>query len=322
MTDAQNNDKSAVIEAKGLVKRYSGASVNAVDGIDFTVAKGCFFGLLGPNGAGKTTLLSMLTTLMKPTLGDLRIAGCNPEKEARHIRECIGFVPQEAALYPTLTARENLNFFGSMQGLSGSELKERVESCLDIAKLSDYAHMAVEKLSGGLKRRLTIVVGLIHNPHILFLDEPTVGIDPQSRIFIYDKLKKLNRQGMTIVYTSHYMEEVERLCHEIAIIDQGSIIAGGKIEELLAGQGQKVLEVRTAEALPVDLKAKVEALGGVSEVYVEGKSITMRSSSPQRSVIEMVSLLESEGINILSMCHGATNLEQLFIALTGSRLRE
>lgn len=320
MTEIQNN--SPLIEAKGLVKRYKGAAVNAVNGIDFSVDEGCFFGLLGPNGAGKTTLLSMLTTLMKPTAGDLKIAGLSPEKEAQSIRTIIGFIPQETALYPTLTARENLVFFGTMQGLSGSQLKERVEDCLRIAKLEGYAHMAVAKFSGGLKRRLTIVVGLIHNPRILFLDEPTVGIDPQSRIFIYEKLKELNRNGMTIVYTSHYMEEVEHLCNEIAIIDHGKIIAGGKIEDLLAGQGQKVLEVRTSEALPADLKEKIEALTDVSDVYVEDRSITMRSLSPQRSVIEMVSLLESEGVNILSMCHGATNLEQLFIALTGSRLRE
>lgn len=322
MTNPQSKDKSAAIEARGLVKRYDGASVNAVDGIDFKVESGCFFGLLGPNGAGKTTLLSMFTTLMKPTSGELKIAGFDPKTHAEEIRKLIGFVPQETALYPMLTARENLTFFGSMLGLSGATLKERVESCLSIARIEDYADTVVEKYSGGLKRRLTLVAGLLHHPAIFFLDEPTVGIDPQSRIFIYDKLKELNARGMTVIYTSHYMEEVESLCDEIAIIDHGRIVAEGKIDELLAGQGYKVLEVRTAEKLPVGLKEKIEAFADVTEVYIEEKSIAMRSRSPQRSVIELVSLLESEGINILSMCHGATNLGQLFIALTGSRLRE
>jgi len=322
MTEFQEKDKVIAIEAKGITKRYAGANINAVDGVDLSVSKGSFFGLLGPNGAGKTTLLSMFTSLMNPTSGNLEISGFNPAGNAREIRERIGFVPQEIALYPTLTARENLTFFGSMQGLSGSKLKERVEECLHIVKLEGYANIAVHKYSGGLKRRLTIVVGLIHNPEIFFLDEPTVGIDPQSRIFIYEKLKELNAQGMTIIYTSHYMEEVEQLCDEIAIIDHGKIIARGKIEALLAGQGHKVIEIRTAELLPPNLKEKIEAIPDVTEVYLEEKSLTMRSRSPQKSVIAMVSLLEAEGIDILSMCHGATNLEQLFIALTGSRLRE
>ena len=312
----------AVIVAKDLIKRYPGSDSPAVDGLDLVVPRGSFFGLLGPNGAGKTTLISMMTCLLTPDEGSLHVCGFSPKKQSVHIKERIGFVPQEIALYPTLTARENLAYFGSMQGLSGDLLKERITYCLDVAKLYDYSDICVFKFSGGLKRRLAIVVGLINKPEILFLDEPTVGIDPQSRHFIYDRLIELNKGGMTILYTSHYMEEVEHLCNEIAIIDQGKIIASGKLDELLGETSNKVLEAKLGKEISPDLKEKIESIPMVTEAYFNSKTLTLCSPSPDETLLALSKLLKENNVKVLSMSHGVVNLEQLFIALTGSRLRE
>lgn len=312
----------AVIVAKDLRKRYAGSDSPAVDGLDLVVPKGSFFGLLGPNGAGKTTLISMMTCLLTPDEGFLEVCGFNPKKQAIRIKEKIGFVPQDIALYPTLTARENLSYFGSMQGLSGDLLKERITYCLDVAKLHDYRDICVFKYSGGLKRRLAIAVGLINNPEILFLDEPTVGIDPQSRHFIYDRLIELNKGGMTILYTSHYMEEVEHLCNEIAIIDHGRIIASGRLDELLGETNNKVLEAKLGKEISPDLKGKIESIPMVTEAYFNSKTLTLCSPSPDETLLALSKLLKENNVKVLSMSHGVVNLEQLFIALTGSRLRE
>lgn len=228
-----NNE--TIIEVEGLYKTYQGAAQPAVNGISLSIRKGSFFGLLGPNGAGKTTFLSMLTGLVKPDSGRIRVAGLDIMDNLNEIKHRLSFVPQDTALYPTLTARENLSFFGSMQGLSGSSLRLRIEECLTISDLNNFADSRVDTFSGGMKRRLSLVIGLVNKPDILFLDEPTVGIDTQSRHFIYNTLRKMNKEGMTIVYTSHYMDEVEGLCDYIAIIDHGRVIAHGEIGELLRG---------------------------------------------------------------------------------------
>ena len=232
-----NSDMNSeiIIEVEGLYKTYPGAAQPAVNGISLAIHRESFFGLLGPNGAGKTTFLSMLTGLLKPDSGRIGVAGLDIMDNLNEIKHRLSFVPQDTALYPTLTARENLSFFGSMQGLSGSYLRLRVEECLTISDLNNFADSRVETFSGGMKRRLSLVIGLIHKPDILFLDEPTAGIDPQSRHFIYNTLRKMNAEGMTIVYTSHYMEEAEVLCDYIAIIDHGSVIAQGETGELLRG---------------------------------------------------------------------------------------
>lgn len=325
MTELEKNKAiagDAVIVAKDLRKRYAGSDRPAVDGLDLVVPRGSFFGLLGPNGAGKTTLISMMTCLLTPDEGTLEVCGFNPKKQAIHIKEKIGFVPQDIALYPTLTARENLSYFGSMQGLSGDLLKERIIYCIDVAKLHDYRDICVFKYSGGLKRRLAIAVGLINNPEILFLDEPTVGIDPQSRHFIYDRLIELNKGGMTILYTSHYMEEVEHLCNEIAIIDHGRIIASGRLDELLGETSNKVLEAKLGKEISPDLKEKIESIPMLTEAYFNSKTLTLCSHSPDETLLALSKLLKENNVKVLSMSHGVVNLEQLFIALTGSRLRE
>jgi len=311
-----------IIEISSVYKTYRGSDRPAVDGTTLSVRKGCFFGLLGPNGAGKTTILSILCTLLRPDSGDVFISGVSIKDGMTKIKGMIGYVPQDIALYPTLTARENLLFFGKMQGLRGPYLKERVDRCLDIANMKNLAENRVETFSGGLKRRLSLAVGLIHSPRILFLDEPTVGIDPQSRHFIYESLKNMNADGMTIVYTSHYMEEVEHLCEEIAIMDRGKIISAGKVAELLAYQGQGVIEIKTNALISEAVKNEIIALPGVSMVEGKDKTLTLISRSPTKTIVDVIAVFERRGIDIVSLVHGATNLEQLFMSLTGTVLRD
>jgi len=222
-----------LIDITGLTKIYHGGQRPALDDLALSVPAGRFFGLLGPNGAGKSTLISILCGVLAPTRGAVRVAGGDP----RAVRAEIGLVPQELALYPTLTARENLEFFGRMQGLRGERLRRRIDTCLGIARLADRADQRAETYSGGLKRRLNLVIGLIHEPRLLILDEPTVGIDPQSRHFIHESLRALHAAGLTLVYSTHYMEEAEQLCDDLAIIDHGRILARGTVAELLRRHG-------------------------------------------------------------------------------------
>ena len=214
---------TAILAVKDLVKKYG--DFTAVKGISFEIQAGEIFSLLGPNGAGKTTTISMLSTLYAPTSGEATVGGHSVTQEPMAVRNLIGVVPQELALYDDLTARENLVFWGQMYGRSGRTLKTRVDEVLEQIGLVDKAKNRVKTYSGGMKRRVNIGVGLLHKPSLLFMDEPTVGIDPQSRRAILDSVKALNQQGMTVLYTTHYMEEADRLCNRIAIMDGGKIIA-------------------------------------------------------------------------------------------------
>jgi ABC-2 type transport system ATP-binding protein len=229
------------LQADALAKTYRGAAVPAVAGIDLSIAHGEFFGLLGPNGAGKTTTLSMLCGLVNPTAGRVRVDGRDLADPAA--RRMLGLVPQDIALYGSLTVRENLRYFGRMHGLRGPRLAERVETCLAMVALADGADRRVDQLSGGMKRRANLAAGVIHEPAILLLDEPTVGVDAQSRNAIFDTLALLADAGLTIVYTTHYMEEAERLCRRIAVMDRGRLLAEGTPAELVAEQpGCETLE--------------------------------------------------------------------------------
>lgn len=221
------------IEILDLVKFYKGSEEPALNGVSLSVPEGEIFGLLGPNGAGKTTTINILCGMLAATSGRVQLAGFDLNNNLKEIRQLIGAVPQDTALYPTLTARENLNFFGTMYGLHGNVLRERVNHSLFVFGLEKYANRLIRTYSGGMKRRINLIAGILHKPRILFLDEPTVGIDVQSRTVILDYLKKLNGEGTTIVYTSHYMEEAEQLCSMIAIIDQGRIITEGKPAEMI-----------------------------------------------------------------------------------------
>ncbi len=226
----------SAIRTHNLVKVYKGAETPALSGLDLHVPEGEIFGLLGPNGAGKTTTISILCGLLSPTSGTASVAGYDLRKDQGEIRHIIGIAPQEIALYNALSARENLRFIGSMYGLHGTELKDRIGHYLSVFGLEKHASRPVKTYSGGMKRRVNLIAGILHQPRILFLDEPTVGIDVQSRNVILEYLKLLNSQGTTIIYTSHYMEEAEQMCSMIAIIDQGRIITEGRPSELIGSQ--------------------------------------------------------------------------------------
>lgn len=230
------------IHVNHLVKTYSGAEHAAVDGISFNVPKGSIFGLLGPNGAGKTTTISILCGLITPTQGDVSLLGLSLKNNLEDIKKRIGVVPQDIALYPTLTAFENLQYIGNMYGLKGKALKEAIMQHLQHFGLAEHAKKQVGTFSGGMKRRINLIAGILHKPEILFLDEPTVGVDVQSRNVITEYLHTLNAQGCTIVYTSHHMEEAESLCTEIAIIDHGKIITEGAPKALIQAQHTENLE--------------------------------------------------------------------------------
>ncbi|KMQ65899.1 multidrug ABC transporter ATPase [Chryseobacterium sp. FH2] len=222
-----------IIEIKNLYKKYKNAEEFSVNDISLNIEKNEIYGILGPNGAGKTTLISMLSGLVKPTSGNFKINGLSPQKDGFKLRQIIGIVPQEYALYPTLTARENLMFFGSLYGLSHKKLRSAINEALEIMGLSKFADKKVEQFSGGMKRRCNLIAGTLHNPKVLFLDEPTVGVDVQSKKVIIDFLQDLNKNGTCIIYTSHHLSEAEEFCTKIAIIDRGKIHAVGTPEELV-----------------------------------------------------------------------------------------
>lgn len=234
---------NTAIEITDLYKKYKDADDFSVNNLSIVVEKGEIFGLLGPNGAGKTTLISMLCGLLKPTLGTITISGLSYKNKSTEIKKLIGVVPQEIALYPTLTAKENLMYFGSMCGLQTFELKTKIDTALEKLGLTKFADKKIATFSGGMKRRINLLAGILHNPQVLFLDEPTVGVDVQSKNVIIDYLKALNQDGMTIVYTSHHLVEAQDLCTKIAIIDQGKIYAHNTPQALISQtQGANNLE--------------------------------------------------------------------------------
>ena len=237
MEVAEGNVRPPVraLEVRQLVKFYRGATLPALDGLEMSIEPGEVFGLLGPNGAGKTTAISILCTLLKPTSGSLSIFGIDVLRQPARVRRLIGLVPQEIALYPLLSARENLAYFGRLHGLRGGELRDRIDQCLDLVALREQADRKVAGFSGGMKRRANLAAGILHRPRLLFLDEPTDGIDAQSRHMILENLGRLRETGMTMVYTTHYMEEAQQLCDRIAIVDAGRVIAEGKPRDLIAG---------------------------------------------------------------------------------------
>jgi ABC-2 type transport system ATP-binding protein len=221
------------ITTEELVKVYAHSERPALDGLTLNVARGSIFGLLGPNGAGKTTAISILSTLLQPTAGRATVLGHDVVQQAEAVRRLIGFVPQDIALYPSMTARENLSYFAQILRIPARRVKERVGECLELVGLTDCADRRVATYSGGMKRRTNLAVGILHEPEILFLDEPTVGIDAQSRNLILNRLVELKIAGMTLFYTTHHMEEAQQLCDEVAIVDSGRVIAGGPPSQLV-----------------------------------------------------------------------------------------
>lgn len=223
-----------LLHAEGLSKCYAGMEQPAVKSFDLELLRGEFVGLLGPNGAGKTTTISMLSTLIHPDSGSLTISGCDAISSPQTIRSTLGVVPQELALYSTLTLRENLTFWGRLYGVRGALLTQRIQECCEFVALTDVLDRTIDTYSGGMKRRANLAAGILHQPDLLFLDEPTVGIDAQSRHQIINNLRHLNRNGMTMVYTTHYMEEVQQLCSRVIIVDEGAVVTTGDVALILA----------------------------------------------------------------------------------------
>jgi ABC-2 type transport system ATP-binding protein len=313
---------SPLVEISGLTKVYRGMERPALDDLSLAIRPGSFFGLLGPNGAGKSTLISILCGLLGPTRGQVQVGGNDVRAAADAVKGRIGLVPQDLALYPVLTARENLRFFGRMQGLSGARLRARVDACLAIARLEGLADRRAETYSGGLKRRLNLVIGLIHEPQLLILDEPTVGIDPQSRHFIHQSLRELHAGGMTLIYSTHYMEEAEQLCDYIAIIDHGRILARGSLPELLRQYHDGAIETRLDADLPARLAPDLRGLPHVHGAEFGPRRFVLKSADPVATLPAMLALLERERLPLAALSVGAPNLEQLFLSLTGTRLRD
>lgn len=311
-----------ILEVQNLMKDYG--NFIAVKGISFDIREGEIFSLLGPNGAGKTTTISMLSTLYAPTSGDAMIAGHSIVKEPMKVRNTIGVVPQDLALYEDLTARENLMFWGQMYGLNGSSLKNRVDEVLGQIGLMDKAKDRVKTYSGGMKRRVNIGVGLLHKPKVLFMDEPTVGIDPQSRRAILDTVKDLNKQGMTVLYTTHYMEEAEELSNRVGIIDHGELIAIGTQKELTKQVGETetlILHISENDD-PIALATAFKSIKEVLEANVLDHEISVITPSAKDVLASVVSKANERGIKIHSIDIREPNLEAVFLHLTGRELRD
>ena len=313
---------TSILEVQNLVKNYG--DFKAVKGVSFNIEEGEIFSLLGPNGAGKTTTISMLSTLYTPTSGDAIIGGHSVTKDPMGVRNIIGVVPQDLALYEDLTARENLIFWGQMYNLSGKSLNIRVDEVLEQIGLTDKAKNRVKTFSGGMKRRVNIGVGLLHKPRLLFMDEPTVGIDPQSRRAILDTVKDLNKQGMTLLYTTHYMEEAEELSNRVGIIDHGEMIALGTQKELTqqVGQAETLIlhigENDDAEALAKSLKG----ITGVQQAEAVDQKVSIVCAEAEDVLAAVVTKANERGIKIRSIDIREPNLEAVFLHLTGRALRD
>lgn len=311
---------TAAIQVRGLHKHYD--DVHAVRGIDFDVHSGEIFSLLGPNGAGKTTTISILSCLLQPSDGDAWVMGHSIRDDSMAVKRAIGVVPQEVALYPDLSARENLTFWGKMYGLRGPALRQRVDEVLEITGLTDRQKGRVDKFSGGMQRRLNIGIGLLSQPQILFLDEPTVGIDPQSRRNILDQVKEFNRQGMTILYTTHYMEEAQELSDHIAIMDQGKLIAYGTHQELVEIVGELDRIRLTINATSDRVLGSWESTEGVRRISAEDGTITLMVDDSNAVLPRLFETAAQADVRITHIEVQEPNLEAVFLHLTGRALRD
>jgi len=313
----------SIVEVQELRKQYDPPKgVLAVDGVSFAIAQGEIFSLLGPNGAGKSTTISMLSCLLRPSGGDARVAGHSVISEAHAVKEVIGVVPQDIALYPDMSARENLLFWGRMYGLSGAALKARVDEVLELITLVDRQKDRVEKYSGGMKRRVNIGVALLHKPRVLYLDEPTVGIDPQSRRSILDGILALRDQGMTILYTTHYMAEAQELSDRIAIVDHGKMIASGTHEELVKIVGEGARVTACVDHQVTAIAERWRAVDGVQQVDIQEDNLVLLTRDANEVLPRLFEAAAAAGVRITEISVTEPNLEMVFLHLTGRALRE
>jgi len=318
MRERYNNMNA--IEVKNLKKSFG--DLQAVQDASFNADSGEVLSLLGPNGAGKSTTISMISGLLAPTSGDASIMGHSVTKEPESAKASLGVVPQDIALYPDLSARENLVFWGKMYGLRGAALKSRVDEVLEIIGLADRQKDHVGKFSGGMKRRVNIGAALLHKPAVIIMDEPTVGIDPQSRRHILDNVKELNRQGMTVLYTTHYMEEAAELSDHIAIMDKGMVIAYGTHDELIKMVGEQTRIDITLNTEAEKVLASWRATEGVSSIDSLDGKVTALVDDSNRVLPRLFDAASKVNVRITSVDIQEPNLETVFLHLTGRALRD
>lgn len=311
----------SIVELKNVTKRYEDKLV--VDNISFSIEEGEIFGLLGPNGAGKSTTISMICGLIKADQGDIIINGHSVKTEAKLAKESIGLVPQDIALYKDLSAVENLKFWGTLYGLNGKLLKERIDEVLEATGLKDRAKDKISNYSGGMKRRINIACAVMHRPKIIIMDEPTVGIDPQSRNHILEFAKELNRKyNTTIIYTSHYMEEVEALCNKLIIMDEGKIVAGGTKEEIKRMvMNEETVEI-TSPNCTSDVLLKLKKINNVKDASYKDGVITIFINESEANLQSIIDVLFNCKIKIQNVNIQTPTLETVFLNLTGKSLRD
>ncbi len=309
-----------MIEVEGLRKQFG--DLTAVDDVTFTAEPGTIFGLLGPNGAGKTTTISCIGGLLEPTAGRVSILGHNVTTDGPASRRKLGVVPQELAVYEDLSARENLAYWGRAYGMGGTRLKQRVDEVLELAGLLDRAKEPVKKFSGGMKRRLNFACGIVHEPKALLLDEPTVGVDPQSRVRLLDLVTTETQKGTCVLYTTHYMEEAESLCDKLAIIDHGKIIAAGTLPELRAMMGERDILRLAGSFDPDAVREPLLSLDGAELVQMDTKTLTLAVPNASAKLSKIFNVLAASGAEVRETTLTQPSLETLFIKLTGKELRE
>jgi len=307
-----------ILEVENLRKSY-GATV-ALNGVSFQVEEGEIFGLLGPNGAGKTTLLSIVSCLMEADRGEARIHGQKVDLNNKELRREIGIVPQELALYDELSGRENLRFFGRLYGMTSAELERRVQEVLVAVGLDDRADRRVATFSGGMKRRLNLGAAMVHQPRLLLMDEPTTGVDPQSRNHIFEEIRRLNRAGTTVVYTSHYMEEVQALCPRVGILDHGRLIACDEVPRLLRKQ-DGLIRFRVPEVTSA-LRSRLRQIPESRLVEADSRPLEIVCRDVKPALAQLLAILADLRLEVLSLETEEPNLERVFLGLTGSALRD
>lgn len=310
----------SIVSLRNLIKRYG--SIIAVDNVSIDIRENEIFGLLGPNGAGKSTIIKLIAGLLKPDSGIVNIYSKNCMDNIMEIKRMLGIVPQELAIYENISAWENVEFFGSLYGLRGKDLKDRVNTALEFVELNERVNDKPKNFSGGMKRRLNIACSIVHQPKIIIMDEPTVGIDTQSRNHILNSVTQLNKMGSTIIYTSHYIDEVESLCSCIGIIDNGKLIACGSKHELRKlVDTEETISIETT-GITADSVNEIKQLKNLLNVLVDQNNITINTLDSHNSLQDILFILTKNDIKIKNLSIKEPNLESVFLSLTGRNLRD